>query len=122
MDAARRRQLQAALRARYPWVSDPEVGPGAVEAGECDRCGLEARLVLTWGPGTDIYLGRRCVEELGEAAGCSGHRDNGHAARDAMGLLPPEADAVTRLSWVATGELQLEERLVRGLQRELSAR
>ena len=122
MDAARRRQLKSALRNRYPWVIDPEVGPGAVEAGECDRCGAEARLVQTCGPGAHVYLGRRCVAELGEDAWCSGHAEDARAAQQALGVLPAEADTVARLWWVATGEVQLDERLVHALRRELLAR
>lgn len=122
MDLARRRQLKDALRTRYPWVSDPEIGPAAVEAGECDRCGAEARLVLTCGPGPHVYLGRRCVAALGEAAWCSGHRDSARAAHQGLAVMPPEADVVARLWWVATGEVRLEEGLIRAMEREIAAR
>jgi hypothetical protein len=105
--AADRLELRRALAARHPWVAHPELGPRAVEAGECDRCGGEARLVTTCGPGAALMLGRRCAAELGEEAWCAGHVDEARQALRWLAGLPPEADAVARLWWVATGEVRL---------------
>ena len=102
-----RAALRAVLRARFPWVADAEVGPAAVEAGECDRCGAEPRLVTTCGPGP-LTLGRACAAALGVGAWCDGHRDDAEAALVRLGALPPEADDVARLWWVATGEVRLD--------------
>lgn len=104
--------LRAALRARHPWLEATEMGPRAVEAGECDRCGAEARLVTTCGPGP-LHLGRRCAARLGTAAWCEGHVDDARQALDWLARLPPEADEAARLWWVATGEVRLDPELVR---------
>lgn len=111
MDAAQRRHLQAALRARYPWVDGTEFGPAAVEAGECDRCNQEARLVQTCGPGAEHYLGRSCADKVGEDGWCAGHAESGQALLVSLAALPPEADTVARLWWVATGEVRLDPAL-----------
>lgn len=115
MDAATRRTLSAALRQRYPWVVDPEWGPSAVEAGDCDSCALEPRLVTTCGPGDAICLGRRCAQAVGIDGWCAGHSREATQLLAHLANLPPEADAVARLWWVATGEVvldpALEERL-----------
>ena len=107
MDIQARRSLRDALRSRYPWVADPQWGPAAVEAGECDACGAEARLAQACGPGAVSYLGRRCVLRLGAQAWCGGHADDAEAAVAWMTRLPAEADVVARLWWVSTGEVQL---------------
>lgn len=106
--ADRRRALRAALIDRYPWIADHDVGPQAVEAGECDRCGSEARLVATCGPTRWAGLGRRCAAVVGRQAWCDGHADD--AARWLVRLrgLPDEADTVARLWWVATGEVRMD--------------
>lgn len=108
LDPVRRRELRTALAARHPWVDDVEVGPRAVEAGECDRCGTEARLVTTCGPTRWAALGRRCASEVGERAWCDGHVDDARRRLAQVAQLPPEADAVARLWWVATGEVRLD--------------
>ena len=77
-----------------------------MEAGDCDRCGNEARLVMTCGPG-GVYLGRSCVAELGATAWCTGHHAEAAAAVSWTAQLPPEADTVARLWWVARGEVRL---------------
>lgn len=115
LDAARRRELRATLLARHPWVDDVEVGPRAVEAGECDRCGAEARLVTTCGPTRWASLGRRCAAEVGDRAWCDGHADEGRRRLAHLDRLPPEADAVARLWWVATGEVRLDPAAVEPL-------
>jgi hypothetical protein len=120
-------ELREVLRERYPWVDDPDIGPRAVEAGECDRCQAEARLVEPCGPlpdlavpaGRDWALGRRCVAELGDEAWCDGHRDEGAAVRRWLARLPEEADDVARLWWVATGEARLDPEAVRVLRRRV---
>lgn len=107
-----RRSLGAALRARYPWVADTAWGPAAVEAGECDGCGAEARLVQTCGPGTGQYLGRACAGHAGVEAWCAGHAEEARAALAWLAVLPAEADVVARLWWVSTGEVTLSPDLV----------
>lgn len=116
-------ELRETLRARYPWLDETDVGPRSVEAGECDRCQAEVRLVEPCGPlpelavpaSRDWALGRRCVIELGGDAWCDGHRAEGVAARRWLARLPEEADDVARLWWVATGEVQLDPEVVRHL-------
>lgn len=104
--------LREALLTHHPWLGRDDLGPRSVPAGECDRCGHEARLVETCGPGIHRYLGRRCAEIVGADAWCEGHRAE---AEDAIGWLrdlPEEADDVARLWWVATGEVALDPSLV----------
>ena len=96
---------------RWPWVNDGELGPSAVEAGECDGCGAEARVVATCGPSAERYLGRRCVAARGVGAWCDGHADEAAAAVAWTAALPREADDIARLWWVATGEVRLDPRL-----------
>lgn len=108
LDRDARRRLQAALREVHPWLADTEHGPQAVEAGECDRCGNEARLVMTCGPVAWHRIGRRCASELGVDAWCDGHRDDAEAALAWVAALPDEADDAARLWWVATGEVRLD--------------
>jgi hypothetical protein len=115
--AARRRHLRAALIARHPWIAHDEVGPRTVEAGECDRCGGEARLVATCGPTGWAALGRACASEIGVAAWCDGHVDQARAWLRLLAALPTEADAAARLWWVATGEVRLDPSAVESLQR-----
>ena len=107
MDAPRRAQLRAELTARFAWMAHPQLGPSAVEAGECDGCGAEPRLVQTCGPGPAIALGRRCALAAGDAAWCEGHRDEAAAALVFLAGLPDVADTVARMWWVATGEVAL---------------
>lgn len=107
-----RDKLRAALRDRYPWLDSVEVGPRAVEAGECDRCGAEARLAETCGPVAWQYLGRRCASELGADAWCEGHADEAADTLEWLAGLPDEADTAARLWWVATGEVTLDPGLV----------
>lgn len=104
--------LRRALRSHYPWIDRDDAGPRAVSAGECDRCGHEARLVETCGPGPHDFLGRRCAAQLGPDAWCEGHRDEAEELIIWLGSLPEEADDVARLWWVATGEVQLDTSLV----------
>jgi hypothetical protein len=125
--------LRRALLRRYPWLADVDRGPQAVEAGECDRCGAEARLVAPCGPpppngfgsreggavGPDWALGRRCAEELGVDGWCDGHEQDAEVVLRWLAALPPEADDVARLWWVATGEVRLDPAIV-GVARRLA--
>ena len=104
-----RAQLRAALVDRYPWVADADIGPRAVEAAECDRCGVEPRLVGVCGPVPWQAIGRRCAAELGTSAWCEGHADEAQRCLAALAVLPGEADAVARLWWVASGEVRPDD-------------
>lgn len=115
LDPTRRRDLRAALLARYPWIDHDDVGPRAVEAGECDRCDREARMVTTCGPSPWQALGRVCAGAIGDQAWCDGHADQGRVWLDALAALPPEADTVARLWWVATGEVRVDSAGLRTL-------
>ena len=127
MDAQDRERLRAALLERHPWLADPDVGPSAVVAGECDLCGTEPRLVQPCGPapaaagnrrlGQDWALGRRCAAELGVDGWCAGHADEAAAALAALAGLPPETDAAARLWWVANGEVRVDPELLGPLRR-----
>lgn len=105
MDRHQRARLLLALSQRYPWATDARWGPRAVEAGECDSCGAEPRLVLTCGPGPEVFLGRRCAAQAGAQGWCAGHDDEAATALAWLEELPAEADTVARLYWVATGEV-----------------
>lgn len=112
--------MLTALRNRYPWVDCTDIGPRSVVAGECDRCGAEARLVAPCGPPPegvcgakpDWALGRRCTLECGTDAWCAGHEAEGEHALAWLAALPPEADDVARLWWVATGEVRVDVELL----------
>ncbi len=104
--------LQELLRSHYPWLESDELGPRSVEAGECDRCGHEARMVETCGPLPTRYLGRRCALRLGQEAWCEGHAVDAERALEWLADLPEEADDVARLWWVSTGEVRLDPALV----------
>jgi hypothetical protein len=119
-------RLRAALLARYPWLGATDVGPQAVEAGECDRCGTEARLVAPCGPppagmpggiGPDWALGRGCASEVGAAGWCAGHAEEAAVALAWLAELPREADDVARMWWVATGEVRPDPSLLRAAER-----
>ena len=129
--------LRRALLARYPWLATTDYGPQAVEAGECDACGAEARLVAPCGPpppvvvrravgpagrglGPDWGLGRRCTLALGDEGWCGGHHAEGAQARSWLAGLPDEVDDVARLWWVATGEVRLDPDLVKAAARRLA--
>ena len=115
--ADQRRSLRQALRARYPWIDHDDVGPRSVDAGECDRCGREARMVTTCGPTRWAALGRACASQVGEDAWCDGHAAEAVAWLAHLAALPDEADMVARLWWVATGEVRLDAAAVDPLLR-----
>lgn len=104
--------LRQVLRERHPWLDATEHGPRAVDAGECDRCGAEARLVPTCGPVAWAALGRRCATALGDEAWCDGHAAQAAVTLAWLAALPGEADDVARLWWVATGEVRLDPGLL----------
>jgi hypothetical protein len=112
MGPTERERLRAAMRARYGWLDEPDLGPRAVDAGECPRCGAEAALVPTCGPVAWQALGRRCAQEIGVAAWCDGHADEAARALAWLAGLPGNADHVARLWWVATGEVRLDPALL----------
>ena len=120
-----RARLRRALSARYPWVTGSDLGPAAVAAGECDRCGAEPRLASPCGPPPplprparpDWGLGARCLLTLGEEVWCGAHGTEGDEARAWVRSLPPEADTVARLWWVATGEVRVDPRLLADARR-----
>ena len=109
MDAGERRELRRELASRLPLLTDPEVGPSTVEAGECDRCGIEPRVVSPCGPLPWAALGRRCALELGVEAWCDGHRDDARRALEQLAGLPEDVDRLVRLWWVATGEVRVPD-------------
>ena len=106
--AVDRARLRRTLRAAYPWVTDTETGPRAVEAGECDRCARRPRCVPTCGPVAWTALCADCAVAVGEDGWCAGHHDQGLAHRDWARSLPPEWATVVRLWWVATGEVRVD--------------
>lgn len=107
-----RAEIRRLLLRHYGWLAGPDVGPQAVEAGECDRCGAEPRLVETCGPSAHRYLGRRCAGELGTEAWCDGHAADAEAALTQLAALDAGADDVARLWWLATGEVRADRELV----------
>lgn len=95
-----KRELNAALLAAHPWLGDLRFGPRNVDAGECDRCGAEPRLVQPCGPG---QYGRRC---LTEDDWCEGHAGEAADAAAYLDALPDDADDVAWLWWLSTGEVR----------------
>ncbi|HUG83349.1 MAG TPA: hypothetical protein VMM13_02230 [Euzebya sp.] len=61
----------------------------------------------------DWALGRRCALVTGTDGWCDGHRDEAAQALAWLADLPPEADVVARLWWLATGEVRPDPALVR---------
>lgn len=106
-DSLDRAALRRALVAAEPWLAADEVGPRAVDAGPCDRCGRRPRLLPTCGPGGFTALCRDCAEALGDDAWCEGHLDEGRRARSWARRLPDRWPDAVVLWWVATGEVRL---------------
>lgn len=105
-DRLDRRRLREALAASAPFVGDVHLGPAAVDAGECDRCGVLPRVVATCGPQPWRHLCRDCLLEVGTEAFCEGHRDDALANLGRARELPDDWDTITRLAWVASGEVR----------------
>lgn len=98
----RKPELRDALRREHPWLDDERFGPRNVTAGDCDRCGAEARLVQTCGPDSGEY-GRRCASA---DDWCEGHADEAADALRYLHDLPHDADEVAYLWWLGTGEVR----------------
>jgi hypothetical protein len=112
MSTLDRAALRRALIGAAPWLTATEVGPRAVDAGNCDRCGRAPRLLPTCGPSGADAVCRDCARALGDGGWCDGHLEEGRAARRWASQLPDRwADAVT-LWWVATGELKPDPSLI----------
>lgn len=101
-----RRTLRRVVAEMAPWTTDPDTGPAAVDAGECDRCGADPRWVTTCGAQPWPAICRDCLLELGPEAFCDGHREEalGHVA--AARALPDDWATITRLAWIASGEVR----------------
>ena len=105
MDRDQRRRLRSALLAAAPWLGATEVGPQAVDAGRCGTCDERPRLLPTCGPAGAAAVCRDCAVAAGDEAWCSGHRDEGRAARRWAEALPDRWADLVILWWIATGEL-----------------
>lgn len=95
-----------------PWLARPDAGPRAVDAGQCDRCGLRPRLVATCGPSRWRALCRDCVVEVGRDAWCTGHAAEGSELLAWAADLPDWWGDAVVLWWVATGEVAAPPREV----------
>lgn len=95
-----KKELNAALRAAHPWLDDMRFGPRNVDAGDCDRCGAEPRLVQ---PCNAPQVGRRCATE---DDWCEGHAGEARDALAYLQSLPDDADGVAYLWWLSTGEVR----------------
>jgi hypothetical protein len=80
-----------------------------VDAGDCDRCGADPRMVSGCGPAGGRALCPACVVDLGVGeVWCDGHRDEGQDALAWLARLPADWAAVVRLWWIATGEVRMD--------------
>lgn len=105
VDRADRRQLRSALSSAAPWLTRGDVGPRAVDAGQCDRCEQRPRLVPTCGPVAWRALCRACVLDVGLDAWCDGHADDGRDVLAWVADLPAWWGDAVVLWWVTTGEV-----------------
>lgn len=112
LDRDQRRRLRSLLATDHPWLDRTDVGPRAVDAGECDRCGRAPRVLPTCGPGGDERLCVDCGLAAGTDAWCTGHVDDADEALAWAATLPHDWAAVVRLWWVATGEVALDPALL----------
>ena len=108
LDANDRADLRGRLRVLAPWLDATDVGPRAVDAGNCDRCGAPPRLLPTCGPAGWAALCRDCATAVGDEGWCDVHLDDGRAARSWAAALPDRWADVVVAWWVATGELRLD--------------
>ncbi|MFP4233561.1 MAG: hypothetical protein ACLFUG_01370 [Nitriliruptoraceae bacterium] len=107
IDPAHRAELRAALLAVAPWLGDDELGPRTVDAGPCERCQDAPRVLATCGPGGGA-LCPTCAAQLGLAAWCDGHAEEGRAALAWAAALPDRWRDLVVLWWVATGEVRAD--------------
>ncbi len=103
-----RRELLGLLVARQPWLADDDLGPAAVDAGPCDRCAVDPRLVPPCGPVPWRGLCRDCVLTVGTGAFCAGHADEADDLLARARALPPTWATLVRLTWVARGEVRAD--------------
>lgn len=108
-----RTTLRAALRVLAPWTTASDTGPAAVDAGECDRCGLQPRWIATCGAQPWAQICPDCVMALDTTAFCDGHHDDAVAHLEAACRLPDDWATITRLAWVATGEATPDDGWIR---------
>jgi hypothetical protein len=108
LNADDRATLRGRLRVAAPWLDAIDVGPRAVDAGNCDRCDERPRLLPTCGPAGWAALCRPCAAEVGDDGWCDGHLDEGRAARAWAAALPDRWADVVVAWWVATGEVRLD--------------
>lgn len=101
-----RRTLRRVVAEMAPWTTDPATGPAAVDAGECDRCGADPRWVTTCGAQPWPAICRDCLLELGTEAFCDGHREDALEHVAAARALPEDWATITRLAWIASGEVR----------------
>lgn len=122
IDSAGRSRLRSALSSAAPWLDRPDVGPRAVDAGQCDRCGQHPRLLPTCGPTRWRALCRDCGLEVGSDAWCDGHAAHGRQLLRWAGDLPAWWGDAVVLWWVATGEVAAPPATLRpGLPEEVRA-
>jgi hypothetical protein len=103
-----RRALRQRLLVVAPWLARTDVGPQAVEAGPCDRCGQAPRLLPTCGPAGAAAVCRDCARRLGDDGWCAGHQEEGAAARAWAEQLPDRWAELVTLWWIATGEVRVD--------------
>ena len=103
--ADERRALSAALVAVAPWTADTEAGPRAVDAGQCDRCGDQPRLLPTCGPVGWRALCRDCALAVDVDGWCEGHLDDAERLLAWAEQLPAWWGDAVVLAWVASGEV-----------------
>lgn len=105
---ARRRALLAVLVEAHPWLADGDLGPTAVDAGPCDRCGDAPRLVSPCGPVPWRGLCPDCLVAVGREAFCVGHADEADDLVARARALPATWATLVRLAWVARGEVRAD--------------
>ncbi len=93
---------------REPWLDHPLVGPAAVDAGTCARCGDEPGFVVPCGPDGGRPWCPACLQDRGVDAFCPGHADDAADALAVAASLPATWATLTRLAWAARGELRAD--------------
>lgn len=77
-----------------------------MEAGSCDRCGQQPRLLATCGPDAPGAVCRDCALNIGEHGWCDGHHAEGALDRRWAAALPERWGDAVVLWWIATGEVR----------------